>query len=458
MPIPTLVTKNLVTDFAPPIWRDGAAPPAAGGVAAPAGASVRRFSCRPHEVRSSDAANVHAPITRSDIIWFIIQKTSLRGLAQLFLRLGTTAFGGPAAHIAMMEDEVVRRRRWLTRDQFLDYLGATNLIPGPNSTEMAMHVGHARAGWPGLVVAGVSFIAPAASIVGVLAWMYVKYGTLPEVGGILYGVKPVVIAIVAQALWGLGRSAVKTRSLAVLAAAAVVAAAAGVHELAILLIAGSVCAFVQIMPRFNRRSTIAALTAAAASTSAAGLAAAAVAATAAATPFGLRALFLVCAKIGAVLFGSGYVLLAFLRADLVQRLGWLTESQLLDAIAVGQVTPGPVLTTVTFVGYILGGAAGAATATVGIFLPAFVFVALSGPVVPWLRRSPTASAALDGVNVASLALMAVVSWRLGRAALVDPPTVVLAAVALFALVQHRVNSAWLIGAAGLVGLAATMMK
>jgi len=381
----------------------------------------------------------------------------LPDIALLFLRLGATAFGGPAAHIAMMEDEIVRRRGWLTRDQFLDYLGATNLIPGPNSTEMAMHLGQTRAGWPGLVVAGVSFIAPAALIVGALAWAYLRYGALPETIGILYGVKPVVIAIVGQALWSLGRSAVKTRGLAVLAGAAVLAAAAGVHELAVLLAAGSACALIRVMSRPGRSSIFAAMTAAAgASTSGVILPAVSTVMTPAAAPFGLWALFLVCAKIGAVLFGSGYVLLAFLRADLVQRLGWLTEPQLLDAIAAGQVTPGPVLTTVTFIGYVLGGPAGAAAATVGIFLPAFVFVALSGPLVPRLRRSPTASAVLDGVNVASLALMAVVSWQLGRAALVDPLTVAIAAIALLALVRYHVNSAWLIGAAALIGLAATM--
>ena len=385
------------------------------------------------------------------------QKTSLSDIARLFLRLGTTAFGGPAAHIAMMEDEVVRRRGWLTRDQFLDYLGATNLIPGPNSTEMAIHIGHARAGWPGLVVAGVSFIAPATLIVSAVAWAYVKYGALPEVTGILYGVKPVVIAIVAHALWRLGRSAARTRGLAVLAGAAAVAAAGGMHELVVLLAAGSACALIRVMSRPSRSSTIAALTAVAgASTTTAILTAVPAVATAAAAPFGLWTLFFVCAKIGAVLFGSGYVLLAFLRADLVQRLGWLTEPQLLDAIAAGQVTPGPVFTTVTFVGYVLGGPAGAATATLGIFLPAFIFVALSGPLVPRLRRSPTASAVLDGVNVASLALMAIVSWQLGRAALVDSLTVMMAAIALFALARYHVNSAWLIGAAALIGLGATM--
>jgi chromate transporter len=378
----------------------------------------------------------------------------LSDIALLFLRLGVTAFGGPAAHIAMMEDEVVRRRGWLTRDQFLDYLGGTNLIPGPNSTEVAMHIGHARAGWRGLVVAGVSFIAPATLIVGGLAWAYVKYGGLPEVTGILYGIKPVVIAIVAQALWGLSRSAVKTRELAVLAGAAAIAAAAGMHELVVLLAAGSACVLLRMMPRPGRSLTIAALTAAAGASTTSVLLMAVSTVTTTAAPFGLSTLFLVCGKIGSVLFGSGYVLLAFLRADFVERLRWLTEQQLLDAVAAGQVTPGPISTTVTFVGYLLAGPAGAATATVGFFLPAFVFVALSGPLVPRLRRSPTASAAFDGVNVASLALMAVVSWQLGRAALVDRLTVVIAGIALFALVRYRVNSAWLIGTAALIGLAA----
>ena len=377
----------------------------------------------------------------------------LRDLALLFLKLGTTAFGGPAAHIAMMEEEVVRRRGWLTREQFLDYLGATNLIPGPNSTEMAIHIGHARAGWPGLVVAGVSFIVPATLIVGAAAWGYVRYGALPQVAGLLYGVKPVVMAIVALALWGLGRTAVRTASLAVLALAAVVAVAAGVHELIVLAGAGAVAG----ASRPGRRGdgvagpiTVVGAACGATVPASAGAATAVVAA-APMLPAGLGPLFLVFAKAGAVLFGSGYVLIAFLRADLVERLGWLTEPQLLDAIAVGQLTPGPVSTTATFIGYVLGGGAGAVVATIGIFLPAFVFVALSGPLVPRLRRSPVAGAALDGVNAASLALMAVVSWQLGRAALVDPLTIGLGAASVIVLWRFRINSAWLIAAGGTLG-------
>jgi chromate transporter len=376
--------------------------------------------------------------------------TPLRDVARLFFKLGTIAFGGPAAHIAMMEDEVVRRRGWLTRDQFLDYLGATNLIPGPNSTELAIHIGHARAGWPGLFVAGISFILPAALIVTAVAWGYVRYGSLPQVEGLLYGVKPVVMAIVAQALWSLGRSAVKSGLLAVLGIAALVAASTGAHELLVLAATGAVAAIVRFASRTGRASIVAVLTGHWPEGTTLAAVGSAVAATFA-IPVSLWQLFAVFAKAGAVLFGSGYVLLAFLRADLVERLGWLTEPQLLDAVAIGQVTPGPVFTTATFIGYVLAGPTGALFATVGIFMPAFVFVALSGPLVPKLRRSPVSGAVLDGVNVASLALMTVVSWQLGAAALVDPLTVALALVSLAALVRLKLNSAWLIGAGAVIG-------
>jgi chromate transporter len=385
----------------------------------------------------------------------IADGTSLGELARLFLKLGTTAFGGPAAHVAMMEDEVVRRRQWLTREEFLDYLGATNLIPGPNSTELAIHIGHARAGWAGLVVAGASFILPATLIVGAIAWAYVRFGSLPAVAGILYGVKPVVIAVVAQALWRLGRTALKSKILICLAIGAAVATAAGVHELVVLAAAGLLSVVLHRVPSADHgRSTHALLPAlmsprrTVVSSDASALA---LVATGAAVPFGLWPMFGVFLKIGAVLFGSGYVLLAFLRADLVERLGWLTERQLLDAVAVGQITPGPVFTTATFIGYVLGGAPGAIAATLGIFLPAFVFVALSGPLVPRLRRSPTAAAVLDGVNVASLALMAVVAWQLGRTALIDLPSALIAAAAMAALVRG-VNSTWLVAAGAILGL------
>ena len=364
-------------------------------------------------------------------------RAALGELARLFLKLGTISFGGPAAHIAMMEDEIVRRRAWLTREEFLDLVGAVNFIPGPNSTEMAIHVGRERAGWRGLLVAGTCFILPAVVIVGAIAWAYVRFGTLPAAAWLLYGVKPVVIAVVLQALWGLGRTAVKSAWLAALGLAAVAATALGVNELLVL----GVAAALGIARQRPWRASFAVWAAGAGSVAGAP------------ATFGLWPLFGVFLKVGAVLFGSGYVLLAFLRADLVQRLHWLTEHQLLDAVAVGQVTPGPVFTTATFVGYVLHGVPGAAVATLGIFLPAFVYVALSGAILPRIRRSAAARAALDAVNVASLALMVVVTWQLGGAALVDAWTVVLAAVAAVLLLRFRVNSSWLVLGGAAAGMA-----
>jgi len=374
---------------------------------------------------------------------------ALADLAGLFLKLGTTAFGGPAAHIAMMEDEVVRRRQWLTRDEFLDLVGATNLIPGPNSTELAIHIGRRRAGWAGLLIAGACFILPATLIVTAVAWAYVRFGQLPRAESLLYGVKPVIIAVVIQALWGLGRSALKTKLLAVVGAAAAVLSLLEVNELAVLFGTGILVAVARTLGVGKPSAGVAPLLAVAPVLP---IAAAANSAAAVATPLGLWPMFLFFLKVGSVLFGSGYVLLAFLRADLVERWHWLTEGQLLDAIAVGQFTPGPVFTTATFIGYLLAGTSGAAIATVGIFLPAFVFVALSGPLVPRLRASPVAGAFLDGVNVASLALMAVVTLRLGAAALVDWPTVLLALASAFLLLRYRVNSAWLVLGGAAVGV------
>ncbi len=369
------------------------------------------------------------------------QKVSLRELAAFFLRLGCTAFGGPAAHIAMMEDELVRRRQWLSRQKFLDLLGASNLIPGPSSSELAIHIGYLLAGWTGLLVAGMCFILPAAIMVAALAWAYVRFSKLLAISAILYGVKPVVIAVILQALWGLGRTAVKTTFLGVVGVVCVLLAFLGLHPLLVLTLGG--CA-VCLMSLGTSRSAFSAIPLATAP---------AAALAGAATSFSLGTLFLVFLKIGAIVFGSGYVLLAFLRADLVAHRGWLTDSQLVDAVAVGQVTPGPVFTTATFIGYILGGMRGAIVATVGIFLPAFVLVAVSGPLVPRIRKSRIASAFLDGVNVASLALMAAVSWQLGRAALVDVVTVALAVVASIALLRYRVNSAWLVLVGAIVGVA-----
>jgi chromate transporter len=376
-------------------------------------------------------------------------RVRLRTVAAVFLRLGATSFGGPAAHIALMEDEFVRRRQWLTHAEFLDLIGATNLIPGPNSTEMAIHIGHRVAGWSGLVVAGACFILPAALIVGLLAWVYVAFAELPPVAGVLYGVKPVVIAVVVQALWRLGRSAIRTPLLAAAALTATALAALGVHELLVLFGVGLAVPVLRGMVRRLRPTTPASLALLAVPT----LPAAGVAVASVGAPFGLWPMFLFFLKVGSVLFGSGYVLLAFLRADLVERYQWLSEKQLLDAVAVGQVTPGPVFTTATFIGYLLGGPGGAAIATVGIFLPAFVFVALSVPLLPRLRRSVVAGAFLDGVNAASLALMAVVTVQLGHAAIVDWLTIALVVVSAVLLLRYRVNPTWLIlggAAAGLI--------
>ncbi|HEY6102384.1 MAG TPA: chromate efflux transporter, partial [bacterium] len=317
--------------------------------------------------REPHPGNLSAPAPRPG------RNAELRGLAALFLRLGVIGFGGPAAHIAMMRDEVVRRRGWLTDQEFLDLVGATNLIPGPNSTEMAMHVGSVRAGLPGLIVAGVCFITPAALIVGALAALYVRYGTTPEGGWVLYGIKPVIIAIVVQALWGLGRSALRTPPVWMIAAAACALYLVGINEL-VLLAAGGIIALVLL-----RGALLAAVALVAATAPEVG------------APFELLKMFLLFLKTGAVLYGSGYVLLAFLRGDFVSRLGWLTDQQLLNAVSIGQFTPGPVLTTATFVGYLLAGIPGAVLATVGIFLPAFIFVAVSAPVIPRLRRSRTAA-------------------------------------------------------------------
>ena len=366
-------------------------------------------------------------------------QTSLKDLAQLFLRLGTTAFGGPAAHIAMMQVEVVERRKWMTREEFLDLLGAANLIPGPNSTELAIHVGHRQRGWAGLLVAGTSFILPAMVIVTLFAWAYVRYGSLPQVAGILYGVKPVIIAIVLQALWSLGRTAIKTKLLAVVFIAGASLTVFGVHELLILFGGGLVIAGTTLRRRDVKLRSVSLLSI--------GL----IVAETGPTAFGMWWLFLFFLKVGAVLYGSGYVLLAFIRADLVERWHWLTESQLLDAIAVGQVTPGPVFTTATFIGYVLGGLKGGVVATVGIFLPAFVFVALSGPLVPRIRRSPIAGAFLDGVNATALSLMLVVTYQLARAAVADITTVALAIASAAILLRFKFNSAWLILAGALIG-------
>ncbi len=375
---------------------------------------------------------------------------SLGEMALVFLRLGFTAFGGPAGHIAMMEDEVVRRRRWLSREKFVDLIGAVNLIPGPNSTELALHIGLGRAGWAGFFTVGACFILPSALMVLVMAWAYVRFGTLPEAAGVLYGTKPVIIAIVVQALGSLARTAVKTKFLAAIGTLAILADFLGVNPLLLLLVCGLAAgAAVRSLggTPAEKRMPSAMLGLLSGAT-------AVPAAAAGATAVSLGALFLYFLRIGAVLFGSGYLLLAFVHDDLVVRWHWLTESELLDAIAVSQVTPGPLSTAATFIGYLLAGAKGALVATMGIFLPGFVLVGASGQLVPRLRKSRVASAFLDGVNVAALALMAVVACQLGRAALVDFTTAGLAAASFLLLWHYRVNSVWLVLGGALVGFAA----
>jgi len=366
---------------------------------------------------------------------------ALREVAAVFLKLGVIGFGGPAAHIAMMRDEVVRRRRWIDDARFLDLLGMTNLIPGPNSTEMAIHLGYVRAGWPGLALGGVCFIVPAMTLVLVLAWAYVAHGARPEASAVLYGIKPVIIAVVIQAAWALARTAVKSVLLATLGVVTVALYLLGAHELLLLLGGGGILALARRL-RGAGVSPLVLLTASATGPAMGGVGAA----------VSLTTLCLTFLKIGAVLYGSGYVLLAFLRNDFVERLAWLTDRQLLDAVAMGQFTPGPVFTTATFIGYVVGGWTGGVLATVAIFLPSFVFVALSQPLVPKIRASTTAAAFLDGVNVAALGLMVAVTWQLGRAAIVDIPTALLATGAAVALVVIRVNSAWLVAGGAILGV------
>jgi chromate transporter len=356
----------------------------------------------------------------------------LRSLALLFLKLGTLAFGGPAAHIAMMRQEVVARRRWMSDAEFLDLLGAANLIPGPSSTELAIHIGLRLGGWRGLLLAGACFILPAAILVCFLGWVYQTYGTLPQVSAVMRGVKPVVVAIVLQAVRGLALTSLRTYSMMAVALVAFVLAALGMHQLLILLFCGALVVLLRLsqpaglfVPMFGSGATAGSVS--------------------------LLWLFGVFLKIGAIVFGSGYVLLAFLQADLVDGRHWLTSKQLLDAVAVGQVTPGPVFTTATFIGYLLAGTPGAIVATIAIFLPGFVLVAISGPYILRIRKSPTASAFLDGVTVASIALIAWVLIVLGRATLVDPMSIGIAVASFVLMIRFGVNAAWLILGAGMLG-------
>ncbi len=370
----------------------------------------------------------------------------LTDLAKLFLRLGITAFGGPAAHIAMMRHEVVERRHWLTDKEFLDLLAATNLIPGPNSTEMAIHLGYKHGGKAGLIVAGICFILPASLIVVAIAWAYAQYGNTPQVDWLMYGIGPVVIAIIVQALVKLGSSAITQMPHALLGTAVLALALSGTNELLLLMI-GAIVGLLMTTGRWVGMTAI--LTSLTAATQSIYLSAQTV--TAEAVPFTLTRLTLFFAKVGSILFGSGYVLLAFLRADLTERWGWLTDQQLIDAVTIGQVTPGPVFTTATFIGYLLGGWSGAILATIAIFVPGFIFVAISQPLIPKLRNSRLLSGVLDGIVTASFALMAAVTWQLAQTSLVDVYTAVIGLTTLAILVTLKPNSTWLILAGATVG-------
>jgi chromate transporter len=365
----------------------------------------------------------------------------VREVAAVFLKLGVIAFGGPAAHIAIMRDEVVRRRRWVTDEQFLDLLGASNVIPGPTSTELAIYLGYVRAGWRGLLLAGALFIMPATLIVLAFAEAYTRYHATSGAAAALYGIKPVIIGVILVALWGLLKTSVKSVLGAVVGVAALTAFLLGVHPI-VVLAAGGIATLAARRPSWWCGAGVLGVGLPAASAPVAGVA-----------PYGLGTLALVFLKIGAVVYGSGYVLLAFLRADFVERLKWLTDRELIDAVAVGQFTPGPVFTTATFIGFLVGGVPGALVASVAIFVPSFVFVAAVSVLLPRVQTSVTVRAALDGVNVAALGLMAGVTWQLGQAAVVDATTAALAVTVTFALMALPLNSAWLIGAGAALGLA-----
>lgn len=354
---------------------------------------------------------------------------SQKDLLLVFLKLGIFGFGGPAAHIAMMREEVVERRKWLSQDEFFDLVGATNLIPGPNSTELAIHIGHKMLGTRGLLIAGISFILPAFFLVLALAVLYKNFGSLPELNPVLSTIRPVIVAIVLLALWKFRESAVRNAKELTVALLALLGAILGLNEVLVIFLAGF------LLAGFGRFSVIPI----------------ALAGTVGTIPLTTSSIFFFFLKIGSVLFGSGYVLLAFLKSELVDERMWLTSAQLLDAVTVGQVTPGPVFTTATFIGFLLNGYQGAIVATAGIFLPSFFFVAVSAPFLSRLRSSQFFSRFLNGVNAASFALMGLVTFELGVKSLINIPTIVLGVLAFILLKFTKLNSAWLIIAAALFG-------
>jgi chromate transporter len=373
----------------------------------------------------------------------------LRDVVGVMAKLGFIAFGGPAVHVAMLRDETVRRRHWISDEEFLDLFGAVSVLPGPSSTQLAIALSRRRAGWRGLVIGGICFIAPAVAIVLTLAWLYVQYGTTPTGTAVLYGVGPVVVAVVAVALRDLAKTAFKRRWLAILAAGAVAAYFVGVNILLVLLLSGLISSLVTNRRRLPLTPSVVVPFFAMLSLAPTGIARSSKQAMNNPT---LAEVFGEFLKLGTIVFGSGYVLLAFLRTDLVQHFGWLTDQQVLDAVSVGQVTPGPVFTTATFIGYLLAGVPGALLATVGIFIPSFFMVAVVERVVPRLRRSPWTGAALDGIAAAALGLMAGVTIDLGRAAINGWYTALLAVAALAVLVRWRPNAAWIVFGGAVFGV------
>jgi chromate transporter len=373
---------------------------------------------------------------------------NLKEVALLFLRLGATSFGGPAAYIGLMHNEIVVRRKWVDDQKFLDIMGAVNLIPGPNATEVAAHLGLIRAGWLGLIVAGALFIIPGTAAIMLVAWAYVKYGSLPQVGWLLYGVKPAVIAIIVLAIWSLARKGIKSPLLIAVGLGVLVLYLLGINEIALLLGGAVIFVLIQSGRRLIKQKTAVLLLTPALLLKfpLAGIASGTIA-------FNQATLFLTFLKMGATLFGSGYVLLAFLNSEFVVNLGWLTHAQVVDAIAVaGQITPGPVFNSAAFVGYLLGGWPSALLAALGIFLPSFILVGLLSRFLPAMRRSWFAGSFLDGINAASLGLMAAVSIQLGKAVLIDPFTIILAFVALFLLIRFKISSVWLVLGGGALGV------
>ncbi|MTJ07753.1 chromate efflux transporter [Anabaena sp. UHCC 0204] len=383
----------------------------------------------------------------------------LTEIAQLFLKLGIIGFGGPVAHIALIEDEVVKRRQWLTQEHFLDLVGATNLIPGPNSTEMVIHIGYIYAGWLGLIVAGVCFILPAVLITGVFAWIYVNYGTLPQVAPLLYGIKPVVLAIIMNAIWGLAKKSVKTRELLIIAiVVGLITGFAKVNEVIALLLGGILGMIwlrssnqTNLMMAIFTTGTLWQTTATVTTTISNNVS----------VPLWQLGLFFL--KVGSVLFGGGYLLIAFLQGGLVEQYGWLTQQQLLDAIAIGQFTPGPILSTATFIGYVIAGFPGAIVATLGIFMPSFLFVAALNPLINRIRNSSLTRPFLDAVNVSAVGLMVLTTIQLAIATLsltktpcIDFLGLGIAIISGILVLRYRINAVYLILGGAMIGWGAAI--